>query len=83
MNDPCSPLSPEIERLQARQLELENQIAELQTRLARSEEARRISESRLRDITDSLPDLVGYVDREQHYRFNSKAYQFLVRTHPR
>jgi PAS domain S-box-containing protein len=75
MNDPCSPLSPELERLQARQLELENQIAELQTRLARSEEARRISESRLRDITDSLPDLVGYVDREQHYRFNSKAYQ--------
>ncbi|MGO4570885.1 PAS domain-containing sensor histidine kinase [Microvirga sp. 2TAF3] len=75
MNEPSLSPSTEFERLRARQTELERQIAELQDRLNSSEADRRASEKRLRDITDNLPGLVGYVDRDQRYRFNNKAYQ--------
>jgi PAS domain S-box-containing protein len=33
------------------------------------------SESQLRLVADSLPALIGYVDSEQRYRFNNKAYE--------
>lgn len=33
------------------------------------------SEAQLRLITDSLPVLIAYVDREQRYRFNNKTYE--------
>lgn len=41
----------------------------------RVEEALRHSEEQLRLITDALPALVAYVDSEQYYRFNNKAYE--------
>ncbi|MGF1640052.1 MAG: PAS domain S-box protein [Rhodospirillales bacterium] len=45
-------------------------IARLQT-----EETLRDQEKRIRDITDALPSQIAYVDRDQIYRFNNKAYE--------
>jgi PAS domain S-box-containing protein len=39
------------------------------------EEALRKNEDQLRLITDALPVLISYVDSEQCYRFNNKAYE--------
>jgi diguanylate cyclase (GGDEF)-like protein/PAS domain S-box-containing protein len=33
------------------------------------------SEQRLRTITDTIPSMVGYIDRERRYRFNSRYYE--------
>jgi diguanylate cyclase (GGDEF)-like protein/PAS domain S-box-containing protein len=33
------------------------------------------SEERFRTITDNLPALIGYVDRDQRYRFNNQTYE--------
>jgi len=33
------------------------------------------SQQRLTRITDAVPALIGYIDTEQHYRFNNKAYE--------
>jgi diguanylate cyclase (GGDEF)-like protein/PAS domain S-box-containing protein len=33
------------------------------------------SEERLQRITDSIPSMVGYIDRERRYRFNSHYYE--------
>jgi diguanylate cyclase (GGDEF)-like protein/PAS domain S-box-containing protein len=33
------------------------------------------SERRLRSITDSIPSLVGYIDRDRRYRFNNRFYE--------
>jgi diguanylate cyclase (GGDEF)-like protein/PAS domain S-box-containing protein len=33
------------------------------------------SEQRLRRITDNIPSMVGYIDRERRYRFNSRYYE--------
>lgn len=41
----------------------------------RSEEAVRQSERQMRLITDALPALIAYVDRDQRYLFNSRAYE--------
>ena len=40
-----------------------------------SEEALRRSEERLRLLTDAVPVLISYVDANQRYRFNNKAYE--------
>ena len=40
------------------------------------------SETRLRLITDSVPALISYVDHEQRYRFNNKAYYELTGIDP-
>ncbi|MGE5219270.1 MAG: PAS domain S-box protein [Chloroflexota bacterium] len=40
-----------------------------------TEAALRRSEERLRLLTDALPVLISYVDQEQRYRFNNKAYE--------
>ncbi|MCL4475779.1 MAG: PAS domain-containing protein [Nitrospirae bacterium] len=40
-----------------------------------AEKALEQSEKQLRLITDSLPVLIAYVDSEQRYRFNNKAYE--------
>jgi len=48
---------------------------EAEEHLRRSEEELRASESKLRQIADNLPALIGYVDAEQRYRFNNKAYE--------
>src|SRR3954463_16126466 len=34
-----------------------------------------VSEKRLRQIADHLPALVAYVDKDQRYRFNNRAYE--------
>jgi len=41
----------------------------------RAEEALRRNEGQLRLVTDALPDLISYVDSQQRYRFNNKAYE--------
>ena len=33
------------------------------------------SEQRLRRITDAIPSLVGYIDRDRRYRFNNRYYE--------
>jgi len=39
------------------------------------EQALRRSEADIRMITDALPVLIGYVDRDQRYRFNNRYYE--------
>ena len=46
-------------------------VTDLHEAQARVEE----SEHRLRGITDNIPLLVGYIDRERRYRFNSRYYE--------
>ena len=46
-----------------------NELVEDQTRELRG------SESRLRLLTDAFPALISYVDSEQRYRFNNRAYE--------
>ena len=41
----------------------------------RAEETQRESENQLRLITDSVPTLIAYVDADERYRFNNKAYE--------
>lgn len=43
-------------------------------RLLQVEHALRESHQRLRLITDSLPALIAYLDRDHHYRFANRAY---------
>ena len=45
------------------------------TERRQAEEALRQSEQRLRSIADRLPMRVGYVDREQHFRFMNLAFE--------
>jgi len=40
-----------------------------------AEQALRRSEARLRVIADSIPALVAYIDAEERYRFNNRAYE--------
>lgn len=57
---------------------LRQKIAKLEKSEAkrkRMEEALVKSEEQLRLITDSLPVLISYVDSDQRYRFNNKAYE--------
>lgn len=58
------------------QLETANQelAAEMRER-EQAERALRASEQQLRLITNAAPALIAYVDREQHYRFNNRAYE--------
>jgi len=48
--------------------------AQERRRLLRVENELRESHQRLRLITDSLPALIAYLDREHHYRFANQAY---------
>jgi PAS domain S-box-containing protein len=41
----------------------------------KAEDALRVSEEQLRLVTDALPVLIAYVDSEQRYRYNNKAYE--------
>ncbi len=49
------------------------------TALRTYEDALRESEARLRMITDNLPALVSYIDAQERYRFNNRAYEQWVR----
>ncbi len=46
-------------------------ITDLRDAQAKAEE----SEQRLRRITDNIPSMVGYIDRDRRYRFNSRYYE--------
>lgn len=48
------------------------------TERKRSIEALRASELQLRQITDAIPTLITYLDKEQRFRFHNKAYEELV-----
>lgn len=72
-------LNAELEqRVNERTAELRSSNEKLKSEIAerkRAEEALRESEEQLRLITDALPVLISYVDSEQRYRFNNKAYE--------
>ncbi|HUF81560.1 MAG TPA: PAS domain S-box protein, partial [Burkholderiales bacterium] len=40
-----------------------------------AEDAARLAESRLREVTDAVPALISYIDRDGRYRFNNRAYE--------
>jgi diguanylate cyclase (GGDEF)-like protein/PAS domain S-box-containing protein len=46
-------------------------VTDLHDAQAKAEE----SEQRLRRITDNIPSMVGYIDRDRRYRFNSRYYE--------
>ncbi len=50
------------------------------TERVRAAEALRDSEHRIRIVTDNVPVLIAYVDRDQRYRFTNRAYQATMRT---
>ena len=45
------------------------------TALKQAEQAVRQSEQQIRLITDAVPALIAYVDKEERYRFNNRAYE--------
>jgi PAS domain S-box-containing protein len=45
------------------------------TEVRRFSDALRASERQLREITDTVPALIAYVDKEQHFRFHNRAYE--------
>lgn len=60
-HDEVGQLTDDFNRLMAAQREAERALAE--------------GETRLRTITDNVPVLIGYVDRDLRYRFNNHTYQ--------
>lgn len=50
------------------------------TERARAAEALRDSERRIRIVTDNVPVLIAYIDRNQRYRFTNRAYQAALGT---
>lgn len=48
------------------------------TERQRAAEALHASELQLRQITDAIPTLIGYLDLEQRFRFHNKAYEELM-----
>jgi Na+/proline symporter/signal transduction histidine kinase len=52
------------------------------TERVRTAEALRDSERRIRIITDNVPVLIAYVDRDQRYRFTNWPYQAALRLQP-
>jgi two-component system, sensor histidine kinase len=63
------------EALQKLNLELEVRIAERTRELEHSMAVSEQSAEQLRLITDALPVLIGYLDKEEKYRFANKAYE--------
>jgi PAS domain S-box-containing protein len=55
--------------------ELELRVRERTEELARVNQALRESEAQMRLVTDALPVLISYVDRDERYRFNNRAYE--------
>jgi len=52
------------------------------TERVRAAEALRDSERRTRIVTDNVPVLIAYVDREQRYRFTNRPYEAALRLRP-
>ena len=55
--------------------DLSRQFDAMTAALVASDQQRDRSEQQLRDITDNLPALVGYIDREYTYRFANEKYR--------
>ena len=55
--------------------ELSREFDAMTAALIASDQQRDRSEQQLRDITDNLPALVGYVDPAHHYRFANEKYR--------
>ena len=55
--------------------ELSREFDAMTAALIASDQQRDRSEQQLRDITDNLPALVGYVDPTHHYRFANEKYR--------
>jgi PAS domain S-box-containing protein len=76
--------------LRLEELERENRNLRAQLRdqasghhaAVRSDWPLRASEETLRQITDNLPALIAYVDADQRYRFNNKAYETWIGRSP-
>ena len=58
-------------RARQRQFEMRDRLRELET----SRAALAASEAELRTVADALPVLIGFVDRDQRYRFANSAYK--------
>jgi PAS domain S-box-containing protein len=52
------------------------------TERVRTAEALRDSERRIRIVTDNVPVLIAYVDRDQRYRFTNRPYQAALKLGP-
>lgn len=73
------------ERVAQRTTELTEANAQLQQEIGdriQAEAALRRSEEELRLITNALPVLIAYVDRQQRYQFNNQAYQNWIEQDP-
>jgi diguanylate cyclase (GGDEF)-like protein/PAS domain S-box-containing protein len=53
----------------------EAEIAQLRAQ----QQAQRETEARLRAVTDHVPALISYIDTQQRYRFNNRAYEHWLR----
>lgn len=73
------------ERVAARTAQLQQMNHNLQQEIndrMQAEAALRQSEEQLRLITNALPVLIAYVDHQQKYRFNNKAYEDWLNQRP-
>jgi PAS domain S-box-containing protein len=73
------------ERVAARTAQLQKMNHNLQQEIndrMQAEAALRQSEEQLRLITNALPVLIAYVDHQQKYRFNNKAYEDWLNQRP-
>ncbi|WP_134495814.1 sensor histidine kinase [Microvirga pakistanensis] len=76
--DEMSSATRRIETLQ----DSRSSLQASESRLRESEKRARSSEKKLRQIADNLPALIAYVDAEQRYRFNNKAYETWILRRP-
>jgi two-component system, OmpR family, sensor histidine kinase VicK len=73
------------EVVEARTAQLQQMNRNLQQEIndrMQAEDALRQSEEQLRLITNALPVLISYVDAQQNYRFNNKAYEDWLNQNP-
>ncbi|AHM58713.1 PAS domain-containing protein [Flammeovirgaceae bacterium 311] len=68
-------LATALEELQAAEEQLIENNHELEGRVMERTGALAASEQQLRTITDALPGLITYIDREERYRFINKTFE--------
>ncbi|WP_224995230.1 PAS domain-containing protein [Cesiribacter sp. SM1] len=68
-------LATALEELQATEEQLLETNNELEERVAARTKELAASEHQMRLITDAMPVLISYVDADERYRFNNKAYE--------
>ena len=68
-------LAAALEELQAAEEKLVQANNELEERVKARTEALTASELQLRTITDALPGMITYIDREERFRFINKTYE--------